>query len=77
MSDLADFYNENDFDEDDDGFDQFDDDFEGFQSFGSSDDAEALASAGYGTDEDYGYYGDQEDQWIDLGYGENDCDNID
>lgn len=23
-----------------------------------SDDAEALASAGFGTDEDYGYYGD-------------------
>jgi hypothetical protein len=26
-----------------------------------SDDAEALASAGHGTDEDYGYYGDRED----------------
>jgi hypothetical protein len=26
-----------------------------------SDDAEALASAGYGTDEDYGYYGGNED----------------
>lgn len=24
-----------------------------------SDDADALASAGYGTDEDYGYYGDE------------------
>ena len=24
-----------------------------------SDDAEALASAGWGTDEDYGYYGDE------------------
>ena len=27
-------------------------------SYDLSDDAEALASAGYGTDEDYGYYGD-------------------
>lgn len=26
-----------------------------------SDDAEALASAGYGTDEDYGFYGDGDD----------------
>lgn len=26
-----------------------------------SDDAEALASAGFGTDEDYGYYGGNED----------------
>jgi hypothetical protein len=25
-----------------------------------SDDGEALASAGFGTDEDYGYYGEQE-----------------
>jgi len=27
-------------------------------SYDLSDDAEALASAGFGTDEDYGYYGD-------------------
>lgn len=26
-----------------------------------SDDGEALASAGFGTDEDYGYYGDGDD----------------
>jgi hypothetical protein len=31
-----------------------------------SDDAEALASAGYGTDEDYGYYG--EDSHLDSYY---------
>ncbi len=28
-------------------------------SYDLSDDAEALASAGFGTDEDYGYYGDE------------------
>lgn len=37
------------------------DDCEGFQSHDLSDDAEALASAGFGTDEDYGCYGD--DGW--------------
>jgi hypothetical protein len=26
-------------------------------------DADALASAGWGTDEDYGYYGDDGDGW--------------
>ena len=29
-------------------------------SYDLSDDAEALASAGYGTDEDYGYYGEED-----------------
>ena len=28
-------------------------------TFDMSDDADALASAGWGTDEDYGYYGDE------------------
>ena len=35
-----------------------DDDGEPHGSHDLSDDAEALASAGWGTDEDYGYYGD-------------------
>ena len=34
------------------------DDCEGYQSHDLSDDAEALASAGFGTDEDYGCYSD-------------------
>lgn len=34
------------------------DDGEPAGSYDLSDDAEALASAGFGTDEDYGYYGD-------------------
>ena len=37
--------------------------FEVAESFGdcddSTDDGEALASAGFGTDEDYGYYGEE------------------
>ena len=36
-----------------------DEDGEPMGSFDLSDDAEALASAGFGTDEDYGYYGDE------------------
>ena len=40
-------------------FDVFrDEDSEPWESFDLSDDADALASAGMGTDEDYGYYGD-------------------
>ena len=31
-----------------------------FESHDLSDDAEALASAGFGTDEDYGYYGGED-----------------
>ena len=38
--------------------DQCDDDGEPKGSHDMSDDAEALASAGHGTDEDYGSYGD-------------------
>lgn len=43
---------------DDDGGDDGDDDGEPKGSHDMSDDAEALASAGHGTDEDYGSYGD-------------------
>ena len=43
-------------------------------SFDSSDDAEALASAGYGTDEDYGCYGG-EDSFLDSYYeSQTECD---
>lgn len=42
------------------------DDGEPAGSHDLSDDAEALASAGYGTDEDYGYYG--EDSHLDSYY---------
>lgn len=42
------------------------DDGEPAGSYDLSDDAEALASAGYGTDEDYGYYG--EDSHLDSYY---------
>jgi hypothetical protein len=45
------------------------DDGEPMGSFDSSDDAEALASAGYGTDEDYGCFGG-EDSFLD-GYYES------
>jgi len=44
----------------------FEDDFEDEEyddepigSYDLSDDGDALASAGFGTDEDYGYYGDE------------------
>ena len=50
--DVADMMRANDIlldEEDDDSYDEFDD---------STDDGDALASAGFGTDEDYGYYGD-------------------
>lgn len=33
--------------------------YENLDSNDLSDDADALASAGWGTDEDYGYYGDE------------------
>jgi hypothetical protein len=36
-----------------------DEPFDGFLTDAEAD-ADALASAGYGTDEDYGYYGDSE-----------------
>lgn len=49
MSQVADDLADDDFDEPDDGFTD------------SEADADALASAGYGTDEDYGFYGDYED----------------
>ena len=39
------------------------DDFHGLDDY--SDDAEALASAGWGTDEDYGYFGGGDD-WQDV-----------
>lgn len=43
-----------------DGFDPSDQDAEEPYSVNDySDDSEALASAGFGTDEDYGYYGDE------------------
>ena len=45
------------------------DDPEPMGSFDSSDDAEALASAGMGTDEDYGYFGG-EDAFLDGSYEE-------
>lgn len=38
--------------------DEWEQDGEPEGSYDLSDDAEALASAGWGTDEDYGYYGD-------------------
>lgn len=50
--DVADMMRANDIlldEEDDDSYDEFDD---------STDDGDALASAGFGTDEDYGYYGE-------------------
>jgi hypothetical protein len=39
--------------------DEMYDDGEPQGSYDLSDDADALASAGFGTDEDYGYYGDE------------------
>jgi len=47
------------------------DDVEDFEDFEREDnfrddveaDADVLAMAGYGTDEDYGYYGDEGDDW--------------
>jgi hypothetical protein len=36
-------------------------DYEGYQMTDVEADADTLASAGYGTDEDYGYYGDAYD----------------
>lgn len=45
------------------------DDPEPAGSFDLSDDAEALASAGMGTDEDYGYFGG-EDSFLDGSYEE-------
>lgn len=39
------------------------------ESFGLEDDADALASAGMGTDEDYGSFGG-EDDWLDGSYEE-------
>ena len=39
----------------DDMFEEVEDELDYFDAF---DDAAALASAGWGTDEDYGYYGD-------------------
>lgn len=36
-----------------------DDDYEGYQMSDAEADADTLASAGHGTDEDYGYYGDE------------------
>ena len=41
---------------DDDMFEEVEDELDYFDAF---DDANALASAGWGTDEDYGYYGDE------------------
>ena len=41
--------------------DEWDTDGEPAGSYDLSDDAEALASAGFGTDEDYGYFGG--DEW--------------
>lgn len=49
-------YDEEDEDEDDDE----DDDGEPVGPYDMSDDAFVLASAGMGTDEDYGYYGDMD-----------------
>lgn len=40
------------------GDEEMSDDGEPSGSYDLSDDADALASAGWGTDEDYGYYGD-------------------
>ena len=40
---------------------EFDDDDEPVGSYNLSDDGDALASAGFGTDEDYGYYVDDID----------------
>ena len=42
--------------------DDYEGDGEPMGSFDLSDDAEALASAGWGTDEDYGFYG-YEGEW--------------
>jgi len=47
-----------DYDDKDSEYD--DEDGEPRGSYDSSDDAEALASAGFGSDEDYGHYGDDE-----------------
>lgn len=45
--------------DDDEGADRFEDDepWDGFNSDAEAD-ADVLASCGWGTDEDYGYYGD-------------------
>jgi hypothetical protein len=54
-----------DFDEDWDEDDDFDDDFREDQFRDDVEaDADTLASAGYGTDEDYGGF---DDDWSDLG----------
>lgn len=39
----------------------YEDDYEPSTVYDMSDDAEALASAGWGTDEQYGYYGGEDD----------------
>ena len=56
-----DYYND-DFPPDEDG-ESVEDDFDGepAESFDLTDDGDALASAGWGTDEDYGYDGG--DEW--------------
>ena len=49
-----------DFDFDDEA--EFDDAFdEGFQMSDAEADADTLASAGWGTDEDYGYFGENDE----------------
>ena len=62
--------------EDDDMFDENYDDYNDFYDDTDHNDSmdgdfdSAMASAGHGTDEDYGYYGDPEDD-NDYGYREN------
>lgn len=53
--DCSEFDDEPDFDDNDEPRDQFRDDVEA--------DADVLASAGWGCDEDYGYYGGHEDDF--------------
>ena len=54
--------------------DEQDDDGEPHGSHDLSDDADALASAGFGTDEDYGCYGG-EDSYLDSYYeSQTECD---
>lgn len=52
-----------------------DEDGEPCGSFDGSDDAEALASAGFGTDEDYGCFNGGEDSFLDSYYeSQTECD---
>ncbi len=57
------------------GYEAASDEYEPLGSFDCSDDGEALASAGYGTDEDYGCFDGGEDSFLDSYYeSQTECD---